>query len=669
VLLFALALRLAAWRWHLLYPLGGDEREYFAQALSWLQGQGYRDLPLMRPPLYPVFLATVFQVFDSQVQRVRLVQAIISTAAVYLQWLFVRLVLPDARAQHAALIAAVLLAASWTLAANATELLTETTFGFGLLAVLCLLVAARRFRSWRLALLAGIATGLLTLLRSVALPLIPLGACWLLMLSASGRPRWRRGWSVVALAVPFVAAAFATILPWTARNYAVYGHPILLDTTGAENLWLDNDPAGREAVKSILYAMGDDRGARQSLSLQRGWAAISADPARFGRKVVAEAQKLVALEYWDDLRTRRAIWVPPLEVILRLVLGDGVWLVLAALGIVGIWLLPHTALRWFFGAWVAYVVATNLIFHVELRYRLPLYPILACGAAALLARGVERPSRVRWRMGGAAATVVLFATLLLLHRPYVGEGMMLVRKHWALWRGDSASALRLDPRSALARVVLARDAIAQCAPPRADCPAAEMLLREAVAVVPDYPRAHVLLGAVLREGGELDQARTALAYETASLEDMQRWLFGAYGPRSWSRLDIGDGLDLGNIRGWHAASDGFRWTTARADAWLLLPRDGGTLRLRVAHGRPPGTVAGDRVPVRLSVADRTIGEIEVGPQWQVYEVPLPPMPTADLVAIRLEAPTFRPRDLDRADDDNRALGVMVDWIEVTEGGS
>ena len=47
ILLAALALRLQVWRWHELYPLGGDEREYFNQALTLLQGTAYHDRPLM----------------------------------------------------------------------------------------------------------------------------------------------------------------------------------------------------------------------------------------------------------------------------------------------------------------------------------------------------------------------------------------------------------------------------------------------------------------------------------------------------------------------------------------------------------------------------------------------------------------------------------------------
>ena len=57
LVLLALGLRLLAWRWHELYELGGDEREYFNQALMLLRDHVYVELKLMRPPLYTGFLA------------------------------------------------------------------------------------------------------------------------------------------------------------------------------------------------------------------------------------------------------------------------------------------------------------------------------------------------------------------------------------------------------------------------------------------------------------------------------------------------------------------------------------------------------------------------------------------------------------------------------------
>ncbi len=66
-----------------------------------------------------------------------------------------------------------------------------------------------------------------------------------------------------------------------------------------------------------------------------------------------------------------------------------------------------------------------------------------------------------------------------------------------------------------------------------------------------------------------------------------------------------------------------------------------------------------------------MGELAVGADWQTYEVRLPATPGASnehtetkAVPLTIEAPTFRPRDLDRRSDDNRRLGVKVDWVEV-----
>lgn len=667
LILAGLALRLQVWRWHQFYPLGGDEREYFEQALTWLRGAGYHELRLMRPPMYPVFLAGIFRLFDSQVQRVRLAQALIGTSAIFLQWLLMRLACgPHERGRAARLAGTALIAFNFTLAANATELLTETLFLFGLTLVLCLLLGAgldqtpAQRGTW-LAGTAGIAVGILVLLRSVALPLLPLGTVWLFCGVAS-QPWWRLRRQTLLPALLFLLAGSAVIVPWTIRNYLRYGALIIVDTTGAENLWLDNDPAGRDAVKAQLYALGEDRATRQALSTQRGIQAIRDDPMRFLLKAATEARKLVALEYWDDLRQRPAIWVPPLEVWARLLLGDGLWLILALAGCAGLWYL-RPRLLWLLVPWALYIVATSLIFHVELRYRLPLYPALALAATTLLTRqrNVQIGRRRLVRRAGAVVTAVLLAGLLLAHRPYLREGSMLLQKHWSLWRGDGARALRSDPSSALARVVLAKMPVRRCrAGEEQDCAEAERLLREAIEVKREQPYAHLLLGGLLRDRNENEPARTELRYEASSLEDLQRWMVDSYGPRGLTRLDIGDGLDLGDITGFYPANEGARWTTGEATVWLKVPAGSSELQLRLKAG-PAGST-----PVQIYAPGMAPARIEVKGAWQTYRVSLPVAQTSILQSIIITAETVRPRALDPASDDNRPLGVNVDWIEIAD---
>ena len=494
IIIVGLILRLLAWRWREFYPLGGDEREYLDQAVRLLRDHQYVELRLMRPPLYPVFLAACIYLVDSLVQNLRLVQALVGAATVPLVYLLTREVTrhTGGDSRGPALLAALLCALSYTLAANATELLTEALFLFGLTAALWLLLRAARAGGLPEAILAGLMIGALCLLRSVAMPLLPLGALWLWAQprlragpgEGSTLPRtsfqrffWR-GFAPPHLPLAFVAATLLVVLPWAARNYAAYGGLIIIDTTGAENLWLDNDPAGREAVKAQLYALGEDRLARQRLATQRGVAAITGDPARFAAKAWGELTKLFALEFSDDMLARPAIWVAPPEVAARLLLGDGVWLLLLLAGGVGLtrslsqggmtWkALANPA--WLLLPWALYVALTTLIFHVELRYRLPLYPALLPYAALALAGARGQGSGVRGRALAMIAPVACLA-LTLLHMSYPALAWRLGWKHWdlaraeaALGRGDAAAArqsalaaLALDDGSALARVEIGR---------------------------------------------------------------------------------------------------------------------------------------------------------------------------------------------------------------------
>lgn len=683
LVLLALGLRLLVWRWHEPYPLGGDEREYLAQALTLLRERRYVELRLMRPPLYTGFLAASIYLLDSLVQRLRLVQAVLSALTVLpiyaLAWRIVR-------ERRAAALAALLAALSYTLAAAATELLTETLFLFGLATFFWLLLdapgAGRPAPSAGPALLlpalAGLTLGCLALVRSVALPLLPLGALWLAV-NAKCKVHSARHAGPPILIFTF---AFCTLVaPWMLRNYRTYGALIVVDTTGAENLWLDNDPAGREAVKAQLYALGDDMAARQRLATARGLEVILADPARFLRKAWGEAQRFFALQFFDDMRERRAIWVPPHEAWLRLLLGDGLWLLTLLAGAAGLWLAPATVRpdpRWLLAPWALYVLLTGMLFHVELRYRLPLYPALLPYAGWALARVADWRApqrRVIWRspyLVGAALTVLACVGLMLLHRPYLSESWMLARKHAALWRAERAlaagdgtaasdaarAALAQDPESALARVALAQAALLSD-----DLPAARAWLDEAVAAVPDHPQAHVMRGLVLRALAEPDAARADLAYETATLQDMQRWAWEMSQPMlppQW--VDVGDSLALGFVRGFHPIEQhGLRWTRGEADVRLWLPdRRLAYLELRLASVRPINT---SQPEVTVLVDGTVVGTVRPVSEWFVYRIRLPDtFGRPDEVIVTLRSDTYRPRDFDRASPDNRALGVMVDHV-------
>jgi 4-amino-4-deoxy-L-arabinose transferase-like glycosyltransferase len=669
----ALALRLAAWHWHAQYPLGGDEREYLDQALTLLRERRYVELQLMRPPLYTAFLAGAITLVDSLVQQLRLVQALVSALTVFPFYALARELFGGVRV---GLAAALLLALDYTLALSATELLTETIFLLGLTIVFWWIVRAGRApHATRYAILAGLALGALTLTRSVALPLLPLGALWLALRPAAGRLRLRVAWPA---ALAFVLAALLVILPWTLRNALTYHALIVVDTTGAENLWLDNDPAGREAVKRQLYALGKDRGLRQQLAAQRGAAAILSDLPRFAAKAWDQALHFFALQHFDDMRDRRAIWVPPLEAWLRLLLGDGMWLLMLLGGAAAMWLYSRRPAsdrldsRWLLAPWALYTLVTALIFHVELRYRLPLLPALLPYAAWLIAPGSGRSVRSIVRLFAPAATCCALLALTLLHRPYLQEAAMLVRKHSALWlaqqvldRQDAVRARELakqaieaDPETALGYVATARAWMLE-----GDATSALAALAAAEQALPAHPQAHILHGAVLRASGDLEAARAELAYEANSLQDLQRWSWDALLPAVAApvQLTVGDGLDLGFVRGFYLAESGMRWSSGEAAVRLSIPPGAHALQLELASGRPAGMPP---PVVSVEVAGRTLERVAVAPGWASYRIDLPGSSQQDELTVTLRSDTFRPRDLDRASPDGRALGVMVRRIEV-----
>jgi len=513
-----------------------------------------------------------------------------------------------------------------------------------------------------------------------------------------------------------VASTLVVILPWTARNYVTYGAVILIDTTGAENLWLDNnasaatpgDPLGREAAKRELYALGDDRAARQALATRRGIEEITGNPGWFVQKVWGEAKKFFALQHFDELREKRAIWVPPVEVWAKLLLGDGLWLVLLFGGTAGLtlgsqqnpllknqpihvqetasecnsasepWPLtpdPCYSTRIFFILWCLYVLATSLLFHVELRYRLPVYPALAPFAAFAL---VKMTGWRRFRLSASSyravavgfSTIVTMAAITLLHRPYLSESWMLANKHAALGRAERAlergdavlaqqaanAALARDDTTALARVALARAALL-----RGDRTQADSFIDAAIIALAAHPQARLLRGALQREDGDAEAARVELGYETGSLQDLQSWSWGVFAPFAQppSALDVGAGLDLGFVRGFYAAEqDGFRWSTGEAHIQLTMPPGMTTLELELAPGRPLG--AGAPTVVVLNGAAE-IGRLTLREGWQRYTVPV--QSANGTIEITLHTATFRPRAFDPASADGRELGVMVRHVE------
>jgi 4-amino-4-deoxy-L-arabinose transferase-like glycosyltransferase len=241
-----LALRLA---FGLVYwvgkPLTHDEREYLALARSVAAGRGFTYLPgdtagtaqqFGRAPAYPLFLSVVgVPAGDvaSTPAGVKVAQSVVGAAVVWLIAIVAGRALGRGAAVAAAAIAAVYPPLVWMCA----YVLSETLFSLLAVGAACVLDAAMvRARSSRAGaagvLAAGLLAGAATLVRPVMLFFLPLALLWIVR----RRP---------ALAVAFLAAALAVILPWTARNYRVYGRFVLVASEGGVTFWTGNHPLAR----------------------------------------------------------------------------------------------------------------------------------------------------------------------------------------------------------------------------------------------------------------------------------------------------------------------------------------------------------------------------------------------------------------------------------------
>lgn len=671
--LLALALRLLVLSWHWPYPLSGDEAAFFEQARAFVQGKGYHDLELMRAPLYPLFLAVVFRVFGAEVTAARVAQLLLSAGTVPLLYLWARL----RHGERAGRVAAIVGALFFPFALQPTFLLTETLFLFLLALAMVVLEYGCLRPDRKLAFVSGALFGLVALTRSTGLPWTALAAAGMGWYGSRARDdRGTRRPAGFLMAALVLAGTAVVVLPWTVRNALTYRAFILIDTTGATNLWLDNDPdLGRDRVKAELLRYPE--GERQGLSLRRGLSAIREHPGWFAAKCWRELRAFFALEYFDDFLRRPAIWYPPGEVWARALLGDGLYLLLVGAGLVGtVWQRPRTRLLDI--AWLLYVPATTTLFHVELRYRLPFLLLLIPYAAGTLAG--PRPlglsgRRLRVRAVVAFFLVAGFAALLLAHASYPRLSYQVVAKRLrvalgrqALRKGQPAraaaqaqAALRVYPESAEARVLLAEALRAQ-----GDTGGALEALREAIRYRSGHPHPHLLLGDLLRETDPAQAARE-LAYEAHSLEDLQRWALEHFASPVPSALDLGSHLELGHVLGWHLperTEEGttFRWSPSRARFRLRAPGSGpAQLLLRMSAGRPEGLPLPE---VTVWQGASCLGTFVVANGWHTYTLPLGELQEGTVVWLEMRSQTYRPHRFDPHLSDNRPLGVMVDRVEL-----
>lgn len=217
-----------------------DERYYVRIASNLVEHHEFKEgnLVAFRPPLYPAFVAMMMAPSGNSFWLLQFAQNVLFLLAVLLTCWTVHAVFGRLAALLCCLL--LLIEPAWLTAPQ--FVLSETLFIFLLACVL--FVTLRLIRGGGPAVAAGLGVliGLSALTRELG---VYMGLGLLAFL-------------VVRRIIPLkfvlvsVLAIFATILPWTARNYARLGTFVLITTNGPQNLYQGNNPEATGTLNWVI---------------------------------------------------------------------------------------------------------------------------------------------------------------------------------------------------------------------------------------------------------------------------------------------------------------------------------------------------------------------------------------------------------------------------------
>ena len=686
-LILGVGLLLRLWLWWRvpLHQPANDEVEYLQVARDLVAGRGwvfYEHYHWLRAPLYPLFLAGSLLLAGGDLRWAALPNVAVSTGTIYLVYLLGRLVVRskevpvavgEAWAVRAGLFAAGVSAVLLPLATFASLWMSETLFMalfVGACVMLLRWVARPTLGS---ATCAGVLLGLAILTRSIPLAALPLLGVWMLW------QRQRHGplRPYVTGAALCLLVTLGMIAPWALRNWLAYGGFIPVETGLSYNLWAFNEP--HEDADTIFRTLESIPNPvdRAAFATAKGLQRLREDPTIILRRLQFNWFYLWNINPVEDRFRRPSYYedVPLGMFIMALVLDDGLYLFILGSAIAGFLLAPRSAQKTLLGGWFVYVVVATLLTHSEGRYRQLLLPVLIPFAASLWVGRWWPMVRPQWRL--ASLAIALIALWPLRHYPYSWAATNIRREFaelagdQAMARGDYTAAQAayrratiVDPDSAdaLLKLGMAYDRNGQLSQ-------SVEIYDRAVASAPLYIAASVRLGDVLRRMGAKEAARRAFAVRYTEPRLISDWGWRNLRGPAPSRVEVGDGLDIGFVSGMYAPEQSggrrVRWTTGNAAIRLAGGTQQALVQLGLAAPRPDGRT----VRAELCVVDRCQG-IEVGAQWRIYVIYVAHACHSRTACkapleVHVRSPTFVPAQATAKGwnglEDDRRLGLLVDY--------
>ncbi|MDO8443235.1 MAG: glycosyltransferase family 39 protein [bacterium] len=384
-----------------------DALSYDKIAQNIVSGAGYRegigtdlayDYSIARVgPLYEYFLAGIYKVFGHSYPAVWIMQALLHSASAYLVYLICFLAFAGSdNKKKIGLWAAAIFGLYPDLIEISAMLMTETLYLFFTCLMVYLFMFYVKNNSLKTFLLLSFISGLAVLVRPPLLFFLPI-----LFFYLYKKREWGR-------AVIMAVILILVFLPWTARNYRIYGEIMPFGTAGAINFWIGNhvgangeQEAGAEISDYISQNSAVDI---NSESMNQFKSFVVNYPGEFAKLTALRINKyfsvLRPMGFWfyaSGWRQILFVFSSAIFSFLALVLGLG--------GIIKLLKLKNEYINYL----IAFAVATPLILFitvVETRYRFQIYPLLAVFAAYFIASfGQDR--RIWFRTAFVSLAIIL----------------------------------------------------------------------------------------------------------------------------------------------------------------------------------------------------------------------------------------------------------------------
>jgi 4-amino-4-deoxy-L-arabinose transferase-like glycosyltransferase len=350
------------------------------------------------PPVYPYFIAVGLKAFGS-LGGVKAVQAVVSALLVPAVGLIGRRAFGPGSGVVAAWFTALYPDLVW----YSVHFWSESVFLVLLFWAFERVMAAAAEGRPGTAAAAGLLFGLAILTRETALYFAPFVAVFLAADSRDGAMR-RAG--------VFLAAALATVVPWTIRNQVVYQAFVPVSTASGLNLWQGNADLDRAEVYAE-YAQVPGRIPKYQFARRKGIEAIVArqpwwlfDKLRSELPRFFEADSLAVAHVRRDAYGSAPDWVEDLVWAACVV----PYLALLPLFVVGLWRAPLSRSAALLLAFFVVHALLHVATHGFARYRLPVMPVIFLFAAAATSVPAV-PSRLRAAAAAAAALALLAAVV------------------------------------------------------------------------------------------------------------------------------------------------------------------------------------------------------------------------------------------------------------------